>query len=398
MWELRAFFLAAAVVLAAFPVRAQEAWPPALPGLVRQVRATLRAGMPLNELVVKGGIGRLADKNFAGLGTEAERLRAWAQGREGLSLSWEGQACRVTDSRGESVSVSASLSSALSHMNQFFNMLAPALEQPMTFEELKAAALSEKSVARVQGLFDRMLDQAMDVDGIWLIPEIGGEATLDRNVEFDDVGGEATVERVLEFHEIEDASRPIMREIASIFSHPDGALSQISRINELYRTNPLMADVDDRWVLRGVIEGMPAREARGLPAANREKILRIALKHALSIAADSWTFDPAQQFVAIVGQEWSGRYVGLWHTHPPLFGANGWGAVEGPSDPDMENASRMGQFMTVSFHPEGFDLYDLSALEGLADSELTRSKLRKISYRSPSWREHFQQRHKAFAR
>jgi len=339
----------------------------------------LRAGTPLHESVVKDGIGKLADKNFAGLGPEAARLRDWAQGRQGLSLNWRTR--EVSDSSGASLTVSGSLVSALSHMNQFFNILAPTLEHPPSFEELRAAALSKESVNSVQDLFDRMLDQTVDAGGIWLIPEIGGEATIDG---------------AIEFHEIEDASRPLMREIAAILSHPDGTLSQLSRITALYQTNPFMADVDAGGALKNVVERLPGMLERGRPVAGLEKLLRMALQNTLANAAESWVLDPEQQFAAIAGQEWSGRYVGPWHTHPPLFRADHWDPVEGPSGPDMDNARASGQFLTVSFHPEGFDLYDLSALAGLAESD--RSKVRKISYRSPAWREHFQRRHKAFAR
>jgi hypothetical protein len=57
----------------------------------------------------------------------------------------------------------------------------------------------------------------------------------------------------------------------------------------------------------------------------------------------------------------------------------------------MRNAVEFGQFLTLSFQPDGFDLYDA---EPLGDAKRIDLKLVKvIRYRSPEWRAHFQKLH-----
>lgn len=64
-----------------------------------------------------------------------------------------------------------------------------------------------------------------------------------------------------------------------------------------------------------------------------------------------------------------------------------------PSFEDMQNAVRDGQYLTLAFQPDGFDLYDA---EPLADAgRVDLSLLKVIRYRSSSWRSHFRRLHPA---
>jgi hypothetical protein len=83
--------------------------------------------------------------------------------------------------------------------------------------------------------------------------------------------------------------------------------------------------------------------------------------------------------------------VGSWHTHSPHDAGGKWSGGDVPSFEDMRNAVEYGQFLTLSFQPDGFDLYDA---EPLGDAKRVDLKLLKvIRYRSPAWRDHFQKLH-----
>ena len=79
--------------------------------------------------------------------------------------------------------------------------------------------------------------------------------------------------------------------------------------------------------------------------------------------------------------------MGGWHTHAPHDANGEWVGGDVPSFEDMQNATQYGQYLTLSFQPDGFDLYDA---EPLADAKrVDLSLLKVIRYRSPAWREHF---------
>jgi hypothetical protein len=86
--------------------------------------------------------------------------------------------------------------------------------------------------------------------------------------------------------------------------------------------------------------------------------------------------------------EWHGRYVGFWHIHPPRLTQSGFSEGIEPSFEDMNNAIRLGQFMTLVFQPDGFDAYDLAPLAAGGSADLSRARI--ISYRASDWRAHFQ--------
>ncbi len=132
----------------------------------------------------------------------------------------------------------------------------------------------------------------------------------------------------------------------------------------------------------------PGWVARGTPSAERERVLRLTVDTLLRNASDTYLFDPASQFAAVISQDWSGRYVGLWHIHPPGAQASGWGPGDIPSIADMDVAMSEGQNLVVAFSPDGFDLYDLAPLFGAKEPD--PAKILKTSFRSPAWRAHFQ--------
>lgn len=93
--------------------------------------------------------------------------------------------------------------------------------------------------------------------------------------------------------------------------------------------------------------------------------MRIALRNTLENSADMWTLDPEEQFKVIAGREWSGRHMGGWHIHPPIFTAEGWAAAGRPSGPDMENARTSGQLIVLSFHLIFCDVFTAEPRETL---------------------------------
>lgn len=316
--------------------------------------------------------------DWRGAGPEAARVLAWTHGREGLSLKRALRGWQI-EAKGASLDLSAELGSTLEHINQFLSMQGPTLAQPRSFAELQAAALSAESVAGIREIFERSIRGGILLEGKWVFLEAGGEATLDS---------------AIHFQEVPDASRHIFDKLPAVFTDPAGMLARLQEINDLYQRNLLLVqDIDYGGTLKSVLDRMPALEARGVPADQRERLLRVALRNALENSANSWTMDPEEQFKVIASREWSGRYMGGWHIHPPIFTPEGWAAAGSPSGPDMDNARTSGQLFVLSFHPEGFDLYDLSDLAGLAASN--PDTIRKISFRSPSWRTHFEQMHRA---
>jgi hypothetical protein len=88
---------------------------------------------------------------------------------------------------------------------------------------------------------------------------------------------------------------------------------------------------------------------------------------------------------------WCGRYVGQWHTHPPKYREGVWSGGDVPSYQDMQNAVQDGQFLTLAFQPDGFDLYDAAAIGAAARIDLSLVKV--IRFRSATWRDHFAKLH-----
>ena len=123
----------------------------------------------------------------------------------------------------------------------------------------------------------------------------------------------------------------------------------------------------------------------GAPGSQDE--VRRALVTVARNAAPTYSLGPEELLALVTDADWEGRYVGGWHTHAPHDQNGEWVGGDVPSFEDMQNAIQYGQYLTLSFQPDGFDLYDA---EALGDAKRVDLKLLKvIRYRSAVWREHF---------
>ena len=76
----------------------------------------------------------------------------------------------------------------------------------------------------------------------------------------------------------------------------------------------------------------------------------------------------------------TGRYVGLWHSHP------GYPSGAPPSPDDLAVARAQGRFITLVFRPDGYDVYDLRG-----DREATTGEVKADARVRPhGWRAHFE--------
>lgn len=297
--------------------------------------------------------------DYLGLGEEAGLLLAWTrEHRPPLSLRVAEN--RIEDAGGAERRVSAKLSLALERLDQWFRLAAPS-DHPITHEQLRAAALAPASIDRIRAIFEAAIRRGVRIGDQWLTPETGGEATID---------GE------LRLAEAEDPRWKTVQDLA-------GAASDPTRVAALYRgRTEEVRRVDTHGLLKVAI----ARFELGQTAAAAE--IRRAVATVAQNAAPTYAHDPEQQFALIASRNWAGRYVGRWHTHGPHERDGSWSGGHEPSFEDMQNAMNDGQYLTVSFQPDGFDLYDASALadEGRVDLSL----LKVIRHRSSAWRDHFQ--------
>jgi hypothetical protein len=179
----------------------------------------------------------------------------------------------------------------------------------------------------------------------------------------------------LELAETEDTRWSTALGLLSLAADPAG-------LSDHERTRPESVEsVDAHGLLRNAL----GRFRLGLPGSRDE--VRRAVTTLVQNAAPTLVLTPEKQLELVLSREWKGRYVGMWHTHAPHAGPNGWTAGDVPSFEDMQNAVAYGQFLTLSFDPEGFDLYDASRLGDARRVDL--SLVDAIRYRSREWREHF---------
>ncbi len=116
-------------------------------------------------------------------------------------------------------------------------------------------------------------------------------------------------------------------------------------------------------------------------------VLDRILASAVAVHFKTWTVNPEVQHAVIEQHDWRGRYVGFWHIHPPQQTVGGSAQGFEPSMEDMNIAMEKGQFLTIVFQPDGFDVYDLEPLATARQAVL--SKARVIRYRSPEWAKRF---------
>lgn len=247
---------------------------------------------------------------------------------------------------------------------QYLGLAKATLEQPITPAELEAAALSPAGVAAIAALFEKAIAAGLVVGGVVVTPELGGEATLYRGQ--------------LRFVEYPDALHPVIRRMLELRTDPRALLDLLTGSVEgqqiLAKTGGLHAHLFQMTTRPPITD-------------DQRRVLDQILASAVAVHFKTWTVDPEVQHAVIENNDWRGRYVGFWHIHPPVQAVGGSGQGFEPSMEDMNVAMEKGQFLTIVFQPDGFDVYDLEPMATARQAVL--SKARVIRYRSPEWARRF---------
>ena len=341
-WLAAAAFFAAA----AGSIMAQEKAPRSEP------RVILRDAARAEALLL------MSVSDHGGLGEEARRIAAWMrEGQPPFTLDRRG--AEVEDSRGVSLALSAAMTLTLKRVNEWYGLEAPE-DDPITHEQLKAAALAPASVARIQQLFEAAIRRGVRIEGQWLTPEVGGEATIDSE---------------LRFAEAPDPRWSLVQDLVRAVGDPTAVASWYER------RAIEVGLIDGHGLLKGAILRLKLG-MRGSADEVRRAVVTVARN-----AAPTYSLGIEEHFALVAGRDWRGRYVGGWHTHSPHEVNQTWAGGDVPSFEDMRNALDLGQYLTLSFQPDGFDLYDAAPLADAKRIDL--SLLKVIRYRSVSWRDHF---------
>ena len=261
------------------------------------------------------------------------------------------------------------LSSQSAQQAAYLNLATVTLENPITHAELSRAVLSAEGVAAIRSLFERSLAESLTVNGVLVTPELGGESML---------GDDGRLEMVV----YPDPIHPVVREIASRKDDPEELLKFLGSSAE---GRFLLENTGGLHALLYQMTSSPSSPTR----AHRD-LLGDVIERTVAEHFKTWTTDPLIQARMIEKTEWKGRYIGFWHIHPPrLKNSSPTEGIE-PSMTDMRNAVDLGQFLTIVFQPDGFDVYDLSPLPAFGHEDLSRANT--IRYRSPDWKPHFESR------
>lgn len=361
--------LAVLVLTVSVCARAEEAWPPPLPAPAARRADAGPPSRALEPKVASPGLDMLVDLGPAGLREEAARVRDWSRGREGLRLSGSNGLWRLRDASGAALDLSPAFGPALSRMNAYFGLTGPTLANPVTREELAVAFSAPAAVEDVARVFERSIEERMSAAGKLYLPELGGELTLDG---------------ALAFHFQDDPHRPTLREISAHADDP-AALARI-----VAERPQDMARLDPQGILARHLEKRRQWDAEDrIPREKRDAILRLAVDTVMELAAGHYSGDFSTQLKTMVVDDWSGRYVGPWHCHPPNEGPDGWTDYYPPSDADYEAAAKKGQEIVVAFRPDGFDAYELSEDPGGAGFMNAKPF---FSHSSEAWRARFRAR------
>lgn len=254
-------------------------------------------------------------------------------------------------------------------LSAYLDLTEATLADPVDHAELRSLALSPEGIQAITALFDRSIDEAIEIDGEWVSPELGGEAMVDAG-------------RV-SFVIYPDPVHPVVRELLARRSEPATMLSYL----EGFDTGRYLLETT------GGLHALLYQLVNEPVTPERQRLLEDVLRSTVATHFKTWTTDPAIQADQIERVEWRGRYLGFWHAHPPRRNDNGFLVGIEPSVADMRNAVELGQFLTIVFQPGGFDLYDLSAVARAG--RIDRSQLQVIRHRDPAWREHFEARFQA---
>jgi hypothetical protein len=244
-------------------------------------------------------------------------------------------------------------------LNQWHGLEAPK-DHPVTHAQLEAAALSPGSVDRIRTIFEEAIRRGVRIGTKWLTPETGGEATIDRE---------------LRLAEARDPRWATVQALVKVSQDPEG----IARFSEGRAAELTLIDV------HGLLKNAAARFRLGAPGSAEE--MRRAVLTVAQNAAPTYSLGDEERLALVASADWQGRYVGGWHTHAPHDANGEWVSGDVPSFEDMQNAVQYGQYLTLSFQPDGFDLYDAEALGEVKRVDLKLLKV--IRYRSAAWREHF---------
>ena len=247
---------------------------------------------------------------------------------------------------------------------QYLELAQATLRHPVSTAELRAAVLSPDGIEAIRALFERSIAESLELDGKMVAPEIGGEAMLVRG----------RLELVL----YPDPVHATIRELVALGNRPRELLSFLESTPEGRR---LLENTGGLHALLYRLAAETALTARDLG------LLKTIVANTVAIHFKTWTTDPLIQARMIERTDWRGRYVGFWHTHPPRVTRAGFQEGIEPSVADLRNAIELGQFITIVFQPEGFDVYDLSRLARLGREDLSQTE--RISYRSENWGPHF---------
>ena len=299
--------------------------------------------------------------NHMGLGAESQAVVRWVlQNRGPLSLRPTGL---HVEGGASPLPLTPVMARTLARLNQWYGLTATEGD-PITHAQLESAALSAGAIERIRGIFERAIARGVRIGATWVSPETGGEATIDRE---------------LHLVEVVDPRWATVEALVKVSRDPQA----IANVSEARGAE--IAAVDTHGLLKLAL-GRFRLGTKGSAEEVQRALLTVARN-----AAPTYSFGPEEQLALITGRDWQGRYVGAWHTHSPHDVGGTWGGGDVPSFEDMRNAVAFGQFLTLSFQPDGFDLYDA---EPLGDAKRIDLKLVKvIRYRSPQWRAHFQKLH-----
>jgi len=246
---------------------------------------------------------------------------------------------------------------------QYLGLAKATLEQPITPAELEAAVLSPAGVRDIAALFDKAIAAGVMVGGGAVTPELGGEATLYRGQ--------------LRFVEYPDVVHPVIRRMLDLRSDPKALLDLLT------------GSVEGQQILSttGGLHAHLFQMTTKTSTDDERRVLDKILASAVAVHFKTWTVTPAVQQAMIEQHDWRGRYVGFWHIHPPAPTVVGFTQGLEPSMEDMKVAVEKGQFLTIVFQPDGFDVYDLEPLAAARQPALFRARV--IRYRSPDWEKRF---------
>lgn len=248
-------------------------------------------------------------------------------------------------------------------VQQYLGLTQATVGRPISATELDAAVLSAAGVQDIAALFEETLASSVALGGSVVTPELGGEATLD--------GGR------LQFIHYPDPLHPLVRRMVELKDDPAALLALLSQ------SAPGQEVLKKTGGLHALLYQMTTRP----PTEAQHRAMDQVVLGAVATHFKTWNVSPEMQLEIIGKNEWRGRYVGFWHVHPPRRGTGGYAPGLEPSMEDMTIAVEKGQFLTIVFQPDGFDVYDLSPLAVTRTPALSAARV--IRHRSAEWERRF---------